>query len=157
MSTRALNAYATMQRETSVASARPIDLVVLVYRRLIDHLRHGRQQLLIQEDASAALSKALDLLNSGLDACLDRKEGGEIAENLAAIYTWANREILMARLKNDAPRLSLVIDVFCTVSQAWEQHATSNLTNASNPLQSLSDLAQGIAQTGQPLLKPAMA
>lgn len=157
MSNRALNAYASMQRETSVASARPIDLVVLVYRRLIDHLRHGRQKLLTQADASIPLSKALDLLNSGLEACLDRDGGGEIAENLAAIYAWANREILMARLKNDAPRLSLVIEVFSTVSQAWEQHASNNASYETNPLISLSVLAYEIAQNGQPLSKPAMA
>lgn len=125
MSSRALNAYATAQRETAVAAARPIDLVVLVYQRLIDHLRHSRQLMLQNDDATLPLGKALDLLNSGLDACLDHEDGGEIASNLATIYQWANREILLARLKNDAPKLSNVIDVLTTVYYAWQKNAES--------------------------------
>jgi flagellar secretion chaperone FliS len=36
MSQRALNAYATTERETAVSSARPVDLVVLVFQRVLD-------------------------------------------------------------------------------------------------------------------------
>lgn len=133
MSSRAFNAYATAQRETAVASARPIDLVVLVYQRLIDHLRYSRQLMQQDGDASVPLGKALDLLNSGLEACLDRQDGGEIASNLSTIYHWANREILLARLKNDAPKLTNVIDVLTTVHDAWQQNAAITASASTLP------------------------
>lgn len=124
MSQRALNAYATTERETAVSSARPIDLVVLVFQRVLDHLRHGRQMMQQQEDSAVPLTKALQLINAGLQACLDRQQGGDIADNLGHLYEWASREIMMARIKKDTERISAVIDVLSTVSGAWLELAT---------------------------------
>ena len=45
MTMRSHRAYAATQRETSVSSARPVDLVVMVYQRLLDHLRTGKIQM----------------------------------------------------------------------------------------------------------------
>ncbi len=119
MSQRALNAYASTERETAVSSARPVDLVVLVFQRVLDHLRHGRQMMEQQEDSAIPLTKALQLINAGLQACLDRQQGGDIASNLASLYDWASREIMLARIKRDSERISAVIDVLTTVSSAW--------------------------------------
>ena len=33
-----LETYATYQRETSVSAARPVDLVLMVFERLLEHL-----------------------------------------------------------------------------------------------------------------------
>lgn len=123
MNMRMKAAYAQTDRETSVSSARPIDLIVLVYQRVLDHLKLGRQQMLDGVDSSTALSNGLQLLHGGLEACLDHEKGGEVASNLGAIYSWATREILLARLKQESKRLTSVIDVLTTVSQAWQQHA----------------------------------
>ena len=128
MNQRAHAAYADTQRETAVASARPVDLVVLVFQRMLDHLRHGRQLMLDEEDSGVPLGKALQLLNGGLEACLDADKGGEIAQNLATIYQWANREILMARVRKEHQRLTDVMDVLTTVSQAWQQLAEPGTT-----------------------------
>ncbi|MFM2241051.1 MAG: hypothetical protein RJA69_2425 [Pseudomonadota bacterium] len=124
MSQRALNAYAATERETAVSSARPIDLVVLVFQRVLDHLRHGRQMMQQQEDSAVPLTKALQLINAGLQACLDRQQGGDIADNLGHLYEWANREIMLARLKKDSDRITSVIEVLTTVSSAWLELAT---------------------------------
>jgi len=131
MSQRALNAYATTERETAVSSARPVDLVVLVFQRVLDHLRHGRQMMQQQEDSAVPLTKALQLINAGLQACLDRDQGGDIARNLAALYDWASREIMLARLKRDSDRISAVIDVLTTVSSAWLELASPGDRTAS--------------------------
>ena len=124
MHQRALDAYATTERETAVSSARPVDLVVLVFQRVLDHLRHGRQMMQQQEDSAVPLTKALQLINAGLQACLDRQQGGDIASNLASLYDWASREIMLARLKRDSERISSVIDVLTTVSSAWLELST---------------------------------
>lgn len=124
MSQRALNAYATTERETAVSSARPVDLVVLVFQRVLDHLRHGRQMMQQDEDSAAPLTKALQLINAGLQACLDRQQGGDIADNLGHLYEWASREIMLARIKKDSERITAVIEVLTTVSSAWLELAT---------------------------------
>ena len=127
MTMRSHRAYATTQRETGVSSARPIDLVVMVYARLLDHLRSAQLQMAEGKDASESLTKAVELITTGLEACLDKAQGGEIAENLAVIYDWANREILLARLRRDSEKLQGVINALQPLSEAWREHA--GLTN----------------------------
>ena len=134
MTMRSHRAYAATQRETGVSSARPIDLVVMVYARLLDHLRSAQLQMAEGSDASDSLTKAVELITTGLEACLDKAQGGEIAENLAVIYDWANREILLARLRRDAEKLQGVINALQPLSEAWREHAglTNDQTAAAN-------------------------
>lgn len=123
MNMRAHRAYAATQRETAVSSARPIDLVVMVYERLLDHLRSAQLQMAAGTDPQESLTKALELITTGLESCLDMARGGEIAQNLAAIYEWASRDILLARLRRDPQLIQGVIDAMSSLAQAWRQHA----------------------------------
>jgi len=123
MTMRSHRAYAATQRETSVSSARPIDLVVMVYARLIDHLRSAQLQMAEGVDSAESLTKAVDLITKGLNSCLDMEQGGEIAQNLAGIYDWANREIMRARLRRDPQMLQGVINALQPLSEAWRTHA----------------------------------
>jgi flagellar secretion chaperone FliS len=132
MNMRAHRAYAATQRETAVSSARPIDLVVMVYERLLDHLRSAQLQMAAGTDPQESLTKALELITTGLESCLDMARGGEIAQNLAAIYEWASRDILLARLRRDPQLIQGVIDAMSSLAQAWRQHAglTDEVLNA---------------------------
>ena len=134
MTMRSHRAYAATQRETGVSSARPIDLVVMVYARLLDHLRSAQFQMAEGTDASESLTKAVELITTGLEACLDKAQGGEIAENLAVIYDWANREIMLSRLRRDSEKLQGVINALQPLSEAWREHAglTNDLVDAGN-------------------------
>jgi flagellar protein FliS len=134
MTMRSHRAYAATQRETGVSSARPIDLVVMVYARLLDHLRSAQFQMAEGTDASESLTKAVELITTGLEACLDKAQGGEIAENLAVIYDWANREIMLSRLRRDSEKLQGVINALQPLSEAWREHAglTNDLVEAAN-------------------------
>lgn len=123
MNMRAHRAYAATQRETAVSSARPVDLVVMVYERLLDHLRSAQLQMAAGTDPVEPLTKALDLITTGLESCLDMERGGQIAENLAAIYEWASRDILRARLRRDPQLIQGVIDAMSPLAQAWRHHA----------------------------------
>jgi flagellar protein FliS len=134
MTMRSHRAYAATQRETGVSSARPIDLVVMVYARLLDHLRSAQLQMAEGTDATESLTKAIELITTGLEACLDKAQGGEIAENLAVIYDWANREIMLSRLRRDSEKLQGVINALQPLSEAWREHAglTNDQTEAAN-------------------------
>ena len=139
MTMRSHRAYAATQRETGVSSARPIDLVVMVYERLLDHLRSAQLQMAEGADSSESLTKAIDLITTGLETCLDKAKGGEIAENLAAIYAWANREIMLSRLRRDPKMLQEVINALQPLAEAWRAHAglTDDLLEAAQQPQSM--------------------
>jgi flagellar protein FliS len=123
MTTRSHRAYATTQRETSVSSAKPVELVAMVYQRLLDHLQTGMIQMAEGADSSEALTKAIDLITTGLESCLDKEKGGEIAQNLALIYDWASKEIIRARLRRDPEMIQGVINAFVPLANAWREHA----------------------------------
>ena len=123
MTTRSHRAYAATQRETSVSSAKPVELVAMVYQRLLDHLQTGKIQMTEGADSSEALTKAIDLITTGLESCLDKEKGGEIAQNLAFIYDWAGKEIIRARLRRDPEMIQGVINAFVPLAEAWLEHA----------------------------------
>ena len=123
MTTRSHRAYATTQRETSVSSAKPAELVAMVYQRLLDHLHTGKIQMVEGADSSESLSKAIDLITTGLESCLDKEKGGEIAQNLAFIYDWAGKEIIRSRLRRDPEMIQGVINAFVPLAEAWMEHA----------------------------------
>jgi flagellar protein FliS len=74
-------------------------------------------------DSSESFSKAIDLITTGLESCLDKEKGGEIAQNLAFIYDWAGKEILRARLRRDPEMIQGVINAFVPLAEAWLEHA----------------------------------
>ncbi len=123
MTTRSHRAYAATQRETSVASAKPVELVAIVYQRLLDHLQTGKVQMSEGLDSSESFTKAIDLITTGLESCLDKEKGGEIAQNLAFIYDWAGKEIIRARLRRDPEMIQGVINAFIPLAEAWLEHA----------------------------------
>ena len=119
MNARNLNAYRNLAAQTAVSEASPIELIVLVYKRLIDNLRLAQKAMEEGRENAEQISKALDLIQKGLLAALDHEKGGEISKNLAALYDWAIREILRSRLKNSPEILSGVIEVFRNLEAAW--------------------------------------
>ena len=123
MTMRAHRTYAANQRETSVSSAKPVELVEMVYQRLLDHLQTGKAQMAAGEDSSESFTKAIDLITTGLESCLDKEKGGEIAQNLAFIYDWAGKEIIRARLRRDPEMIQGVINAFVPLAEAWMEHA----------------------------------
>ncbi|MFN4986835.1 MAG: flagellar export chaperone FliS [Burkholderiales bacterium] len=124
MNHRVINAYKNVSNQTAVSEASPLELIVMVYKRLIENLRDAQSQIEKGLDAEQSVAKALDLIEKGLMAALDPDRGGDIAKNLAALYDWSTREILTARIKRSPEQLTGVIEVFKGLESAWKEIAT---------------------------------
>lgn len=130
MNLRAHEAYATTQMQTSVASASPIDLVVMVYDRIFEHLKSAESALQAGRSADEFIAKALELISVGLQSCLIREQGCEIADNLSALYDWANRKILIGKLKKDPTVWIEVRQVLYPLAEAWRTLAEERRESA---------------------------
>ena len=119
MISRALRSYQNLQTETAVHAATPGELIVLVYDRILEHLHHASTLISNQEDSAVPTQKALDLISDGLVAALDHERGGEVANNLAALYDWAIRTTLRGRLRRDPSLIEDVIRVLSSLREAW--------------------------------------
>ena len=75
------------------------------------------------------LSSAHDILQKGLLACLDYEAGGQIALSLGAIYEWALRELIAARLEKSPTKLEEIIQVLTPLYEAWLELAPKEMIN----------------------------
>lgn len=119
MSLRAAKFYANNDVETGVSSFEPGQLIVLIYERIFDHLKLGIRALESGELGIEPFTKAHDLIQQGLLACLDHQNGGEVSQSLGAIYDWALREILSGRLEKSPEKIQSVLDVLTPLYEAW--------------------------------------
>lgn len=118
---RGLSAYQQVANQTSVATASPVDLILLVYGKVLDQLIALRLAIETKQDSTQVSERLLDLIEKGLVAALDRKSGGAIADNLASLYDWSTRQILLARVRSDGQIVGEVIEVFRNLESAWQQ------------------------------------
>ena len=120
---RGVNAYAKVGLETSVISASPHKLIVMLYdgalvaiKSAANHMGSGNIA-----EKGAAISKALDIINNGLRASLDKKAGGDIAVNLDALYVYMTERLLTASLQNSTVLLEEVQTLLLDLRDAWTQ------------------------------------
>jgi flagellar protein FliS len=143
---RAARAYASTQSHTGVEASDPGQLIVMVYERIFDHLKVGKLAMERGEPAIESFTKAHDLIQQGLLACLDPKSGGDIALSLGAVYEWALREIISARNLRNPEKIQGVLEVLTPLYEAWISLASKDEVQA-RPLKqgSSASLAQKIA------------
>ena len=119
MRSKAAITYSANSIETGIGAAEPGQLIVLVYERLFDHLKVGKKELENGRYGIESFTKAHDLIQQGLLACLDFKNGGDIAQSLGAIYEWSLYEIVSARLHHSPEKIQEVLDILTPLYEAW--------------------------------------
>ncbi|CQD98481.1 flagellar protein FliS [Yersinia intermedia] len=118
-----VQAYATVGIESGVMSASPHQLIVMLFAGAQSALVRARI-LMSQGDIpakGAALSKAINIIDNGLSAGLDMEKGGELAQNLSALYDYMSRRLLHANLHNDEQAINEVSALLENIADAWRQ------------------------------------
>ena len=123
VSSRSASAYKRVGIETSVDNADPHKLVVLLFDALSQAL--GGARLAIQGGDIPAKCKhinhAVRILEEGLIAPLNLEEGGELASNLHALYTYCVQRLTVANIRNDVAIIEEVQRVMEPISSGWKQ------------------------------------
>ncbi|WP_145572489.1 flagellar export chaperone FliS [Yersinia mollaretii] len=118
-----VQAYAQIGMESGVMSASPHQLIVMLFDGAQSALVRARI-LMNQGDIpakGAALSKAINIIDNGLSAGLDMEKGGELAQNLSALYDYMSRRLLYANLHNDEQAITEVLALLENIADAWRQ------------------------------------
>ena len=76
---------------------------------------------------SKAIAVACEIIGH-LEAALDRKAGGEVADNLSALYRYVLLQLTDANLRNDPALLREALDVLGRIESAWTAIAVAPLT-----------------------------
>jgi flagellar protein FliS len=122
--------YASNQIQTGVEAANPAQLIVMIYERILDHLRIGKTELENSQYGIESFTKASDLIQIGLLAPLDYQKGGDIATNLKTIYDWALFTIIQGRLQKQPEKIQEIITVFQSLNEAWSSKEFLEYANA---------------------------
>lgn len=145
---RGVGAYAKVGLETGVASASPHKLIVMLYDGALVSILSGISNMKTGNVAAkgAAISKAINIVDNGLRAALDKKVGGEIAQNLDALYEYISARLLKANLTNDQAILEEAHALLADLRDAW---------NAIDPLAAQNLPAAGPAPQRAPTMMSA--
>jgi flagellar protein FliS len=121
------NAYAKVGIETGVVAASPHKLIVMLFEGALLAVAMGIQHMKAGEieKKGLAISKAIMIIDSGLRASLDKKAGGEIAENLDSLYGYMSEKLLAANMKNQPEMLEEVQNLLKDLKSAWDAIDTS--------------------------------
>ncbi|KPQ22308.1 flagellar export chaperone FliS [Halomonas sp. HL-93] len=120
---RGANAYARVGVESGVMSADPHQLIVMLFDGAQAAIRAARihMQSANTAEKGRSISKALDIVNNGLAAALDREQGGDIAEQLSSLYNYIARLLLKANLRNDEASLDEAERLLEDIASAWRE------------------------------------
>jgi flagellar protein FliS len=129
--THALSAY----RETRIKTASQGQLIIMLYDEAIKRLDRGLEMLEKNtkgkkdpgkiEQINNSILKAQEIITE-LSVSLDFEQGGEIAHNLFALYTWFNHELLEGNIKQDIKRIASVRNMVNDLRTAWYEVAARN-------------------------------
>jgi flagellar protein FliS len=120
---RAAAVYQRVAVETGVQGADPHQLVGMLFDALLRSIAEARGAMQRQDVAAKgmALGKAVRILEEGLKAGLNAREGGELALNLQALYDYSILRLTQANLRSDLRALEEVTQLIEPVAQSWKQ------------------------------------
>jgi flagellar protein FliS len=108
-------------REMDVMAMPPARRLVMLYTHLLVVLRQTRRQIELGdiEAREERLARAEDIVHELLIS-LDRKAGGALGDQLAALYRWLISEFQGIHRRPDLARLDAAAHIVAELHEAWE-------------------------------------
>lgn len=124
---RGAGEYARMGLESQIAAASREQIITLLFDGAENSIKQARIHIQSNDIAGKgnAISRAIDIINQGLVSALDAEKGGEIAENLAALYDYVCRKLIEANRTNSLETLDEAEKILGRVSSAWREMAAA--------------------------------
>ncbi|WP_153109260.1 flagellar export chaperone FliS [Propionivibrio limicola] len=123
MRNTAMNAYGKQSLAIEVEAASPHRLILMLFEGAVTACHMGK--LHMQNGSVAekgmAISKAIAIIEEGLRLSLDKEVGGELVNNLDALYAYMGQRLLQANVKNDPALIDEVLGLLTGLKEAWAQ------------------------------------
>lgn len=113
--------YKKVGAQTGVESASPHRLIQMLLEGALEkiNLAKGYMQRGETPLKGTHISWAISIID-GLRMSLDKESGGEIADNLDALYDYMGRRLVEANLHNDPEILNEVSGLLLEIKSAWD-------------------------------------
>lgn len=119
--------YKAIGLETAAMSASAYQLITMLFDGAKAAISVARYHMANSNVAAKgnAISKAINIIDSGLKASLDAEAGGEagakLVANLSALYDYINQRLLYANLRNDPELLNEAERLLDNIGSAWRE------------------------------------
>ena len=126
-------AYARLGLETSVMNASQLQLMLMLFEGAGTAIRMARHHMAQGEIAAKgnAISKAINIVDSGLKAALDADASDpaacELVANLSALYDYISGRLLHANRHNDPALLDEAERLLENIGSAWREIDGNNM------------------------------
>jgi flagellar secretion chaperone FliS len=107
-------------REVHLASSSPEETVLMLYDGAIRFLKEACREIAKENiPAKIELLDRVEKIVEYLQSCLDREQGGEIADSLQRLYDYMLVRLTEANLYNDVAKLEEIETLIGTVREGW--------------------------------------
>jgi flagellar protein FliS len=118
----AINKYTQVGLESAVIGADPHRLILMLFEGALQTISNAR--IMIQKDdfvrKGKSIAHAIRIIGEGLNASLDKKIGGKLAQDLSSLYDYMVRRLVDANINNDINALDEVTRLLTELKEAWE-------------------------------------
>ena len=118
----ALAKYSQIKNDTQTTYASPHQLMLMLFDGAIEAMSFniGAIQQNDFEARGKQNTRAITIIN-GMRECLDMKAGGELADNLYALYQYMTQELFRANFNNDADTIQNIQTMLKDIRGSWEK------------------------------------
>ncbi len=115
--------YARVDLESQVLAARPEQLINLLFRGARTAVKKAQIHLDNGDVAQrgAMISKAVDIVDTGLKAAVNKEVGGEVSEHLIRSYELIVYHLLQANIRSDKSHLQTAETMLKNLHEAWNE------------------------------------
>ena len=131
-----INAYNKVSLETSILDADPHKLVAMLFEGALIAIIKAKNEILQKqtEAKGKSISHAIAIIGEGLNASLDKNVGGELAQNLSALYDYMVHRLVTANIQNDTTILDEVSRLLTELQGAWNSIRDEVVQSAPAPI-----------------------
>jgi flagellar secretion chaperone FliS len=117
------NAYRQVGVETGVEAASPHRLIEMLFDGYMEslHTARGAMRSGQVEAKGRAIARAARIVEEGLKSALNVNEGGQLAQDLRALYDYLTMRLTQANLRNDEKLLDECQRLVEPLRDAWRE------------------------------------
>ncbi len=108
-------------QENAIITQSPGNLIVMLVNGAIRFLNKAIEELEAKNygEKGKCITRALDIINE-LDVALDMETGGDITQNLRALYGFMRMHLKQANIKKDPEMIREVIKILQDLNEGWK-------------------------------------
>lgn len=120
-----LAAYNRVAIDNTVETASPHKLIQMLFDAASLHVATALAAMASGDipGKGKAISRAIQIIDGGLFASLNKERGGDLAVQLGDLYTYMSKRLMLGNLHNDRAALQEVAKLLNDIGGAWAEIA----------------------------------